>query len=92
MATERTPLHSSQSNPAERHIRDAEDQVRILRVAVAERYGRNDFGADHDAWPWLLMHATETWAKFHVRGNRTTAYHDLHGCEYKGELVEFLEQ
>ena len=47
---EATPLHSSQSNPSERHIQNVEKVIRTHRMSVQERYGL-DFGADHCGWP-----------------------------------------
>ena len=88
---EYSPKHSSASNPAERHIQNVENLAITLRMSVVERYGKPEFGADHDGRPWLLRHAARLRARYHVRAKGCTSYHDLNGCEYKGEVVLFIE-
>ena len=87
---EATPIYSSPSNPAERYIKDIERQAIVTRLDAMARYGVN-FTADHVIWPWLLMYCGFIRTRFHVQPNGSTGYRNVHGHDYNGELVPFLE-
>ena len=44
-----------------------------------------------DVWPWLVRHAGWLLERFHVKGNKKTAFEDCFGKPYQGEVKKFAK-
>ena len=89
---ERTPKHSSASNPAERAIQAVEEQTRTIRVDYQMRFGNGEtFGADKPILAWLLRHAGWQISRYKQKGKGMTAYKQAYGEHYTHEVVPFAE-
>eukprot|EP00969_Alexandrium_andersonii_P287605 12714849-Alexandrium_andersonii.AAC.1 len=80
------PRFSSQSNPAETHIRIVEEEFRTLRSQIEQQYGVH-ITPEQPIWPWLMRHAGWCAARFRVRSSGNTPFFDAYGHNYSGMTV-----
>ena len=86
---ENSKAHDSQSNGlAERAVQAAEEQTRVLKLALEQRIN-GKIPANHPVIAWLLQHATDLITKIEKKKNGRTSYEMIKGKPYSGELAEF---
>ena len=85
---ETTPKGDSRANGrVERAVQQVEKQTRVLKMAVEEVLG--GFSVKHPAFTWLVLHAADSYNKFHVGADGRTAYKKIRGRPYSGGMFEF---
>ena len=84
-----TPRYSSQSNgKAERTIQTVRRQAITIKLDVEARYRTKVLPS---MWAWLIRHSAWLIARFHVKTNKRTCFHELHECHYNSEVLPFGE-
>ena len=67
-----------------------EGQIRCLRLELETRLSIEVTTA-MNVWPWLVRHAGWLLERYHVQGNKKTAFEDCFGKPYQGEEMKFAE-
>ena len=91
LKVEIAPRFSSQVIGAVGRTQDAvEGHIRCLRVELETRLSR-EVTLSMDVWPWLVRHAGWLLERYHVNGNKKTAFEDCSGKPYQGEVMKSAE-
>lgn len=88
---EHSPVGSSASNGvAERAIQAVQQQVRVLKLAIEERWGAK-IPHKHPAVPWIIEYAGFLLNRFEVSNDGKTAYERFKGRKARVHGIEFGE-